>query len=289
MTEVATSDQLLVVIDPVARRTDGESVRIAKDVLSAGATTKVCLPDSPEEFARVLARRGSRRPVVIGDDRALLRTVSLLHRQRELAGCALSVVPVGAAGVLSLARSLGVPMGAVAAARAVLEGAERRLDLLVDDSDGVVVGAVRIPAIRGPAGAGEVGVGAEATAHPWLRTCQSLVRTLAARPARGARVTPVPGPGPSRLRVEVDGVTLVDLDQPVETVTLTPGVSGGARVEVRPVSVGAEASPLGVVGRRVTVSGADFRYRADAVVGGPVRTRTWVVREGAWGLTLPVG
>ncbi|MGW3651028.1 diacylglycerol kinase [Streptomyces sp. NPDC000878] len=288
MTEVATSDQLLVVIDPVARRTDGESVRIAKDVLSAGATTKVCLPDSPEEFARVLARRGSRRPVVIGDDRALLRTVSLLHRQRELAGCALSVVPVGAAGVLSLARSLGVPMGAVAAARAVLEGAERRLDLLVDDSDGVVVGAVRIPAIRGPAGAGEVGMGAEASPHPWLRTCQSLVRTLAARPARGSRVTPVPGPSPSRLRVEVDGVTLVDLDQPVETVTLTPGVSGGARVEVRPVSVGAEASPLGVVGRRVTVSGADFRYRADAgVVSGPVRRRTWVVREGAWGLTLP--
>ncbi|MET7441673.1 diacylglycerol kinase, partial [Streptomyces sp. NPDC005568] len=30
MTEVAASDQLLVVIDPVARRGDGESVRIAK-------------------------------------------------------------------------------------------------------------------------------------------------------------------------------------------------------------------------------------------------------------------
>lgn len=149
MTEVATSDQLFVVIDPVARRTDGESVRIAKDVLSAGARTKVCLPEGPEEFARALARRGSRRPVVIGDDRALLRTVALLHRQRELAGCALSVVPVGAIGGMSLARSLGVPTGAVAAARAVLEGVERRLDLLVDDSDGVVVGAVRIPALRG--------------------------------------------------------------------------------------------------------------------------------------------
>lgn len=142
---MAASDQLLVVIDPVARRTDGESVRIAKDVLSAGAATKVCLPEGPEEFARALIRRGARRPVVIGDDGALLRAVALLHRQRELAGCGLALVPVG--GVLSLSRALGVPTGAVAAARAVLDGAERRLDLLVDDSDGVVLGALRIPSL----------------------------------------------------------------------------------------------------------------------------------------------
>ncbi|MEU1030273.1 diacylglycerol kinase [Streptomyces mirabilis] len=321
MTEVAASDQLLVVIDPVARRTDGESVRIAKDVLSAGAATKVCLPEGPEEFARALARRGSRRPVVVGDDRALLRAVSLLHRQRELAGCGVSLVPVG--GVLSLARALGVPVGAVAAARAVLDGVERRLDLLVDESDGVVLGALRIPPVGagggmrgaeevdmggvdgiggiggfggfgesggsgssgGSGGFGSFGGGASGLGgHAWLRTCQSLVRTLAARPAR---VASVPGPGPSRLRVEVDGVTLVDLDQPVEAVSVTPGVAGGAEVEVRPVSVGAEASPLRAVGRRVTVSGADFRYRADSVVSGPVRTRTWTVREGGWGLTLP--
>ncbi|MFC9914796.1 diacylglycerol kinase [Streptomyces sp. NPDC127197] len=283
MTEVATfamSDQLLVVIDPVARRTDGESVRIAKDVLSAGAATKVCLPDGPDEFARALARRGSRRPVVVGDDRALMRAVSLLHRQRELAECVLSVVPVG--GSLSLAGSLGVPTGAVAAARAVLDGVERRLDLLVDDSDGVVLGALRIPPLRdpaAPAGATAVEPGA---GRPWLRTCQSLVRTLV--PARG---TSSAVPGPSRLRVEVDGETLVDLDQPVEGVSVMPGPAGAAEVEVRPVSVGAEASPLRAVGRTVTVSGAHFRYRADAAVSGPVRTRTWTVREGAWGLTVP--
>ncbi|MFJ3898215.1 MULTISPECIES: diacylglycerol kinase [unclassified Streptomyces] len=277
----ATSDQLLVVIDPVARRADGESVRIAKDVLSAGAATKVCLPDGPEEFARVLARRGSRRPVVIGDDRALLRAVSLLYRQRELAGCALSMVPVGAA--LSLAGALGVPTGAVAAARAVLDGVERRKDLLVDESDGVVLGALRIPSFPSPSVSSPAGTGHAS----WLRTCQSLVRTLVpARPSREplAGVTRL---GPARLRVEVDGVTLVDLDQPVDGVSVTPGVSGLAEVEVRPASVGAEASALCARGRRVTVSGADFRYRADAVVGGPVRTRTWVVREGAWGLTLP--
>ncbi|MEV5433869.1 diacylglycerol kinase family protein [Streptomyces sp. NPDC052701] len=277
----ATSDQLLVVIDPVARRTDGESVRIAKDVLSAGAATKVCLPDGPEEFARALRRRGSRRPVVVGDDRTLVRAVTLLHRQRELAGCALAVVPVGSG--LSLARSLGVPAGTVAAARAVLEGVERRMDLLVDDSDGVVLGALRIPPLHAAAGRQAA---AEAAGHPWLRTYQSLVRTLVpVRPSRG--VAPVPAPGPSRLRVEVDGETLVDLDQPVEAVSVTPAEAGLAGVEVRPVSVGAEASPLLARGRTVTVSGAHFRYRADAAVSGPVRTRTWRVREGAWGLTVP--
>ncbi|MFJ8468191.1 diacylglycerol kinase family protein [Streptomyces swartbergensis] len=279
----ATSEQLLVVVDPVARRSDGESVRIAKDVLGAGAAVKLCLPEGPEEFARALARRGSRRPVVVGDDRALIRAVSLLHRHRELTGCALSVVPVG--GMQSLARSLGVPMGTVAAARAVLDGVERRMDLLVDDSDGVVLGALRIPPVQaGPEAPDPESV----PGHPWLRTCQSLVRTLV--PAtRPSRLASAPEPGPSRLRVEVDGETLVDLNQPVEAVSVSPSASGVASVEVRPVSVGAEASPLLAEGRTVTVSGAHFRYGADTVVSGPVRTRTWVVREGAWGLTVPAG
>ncbi|MZF83623.1 diacylglycerol kinase family protein [Streptomyces sp. SID5643] len=286
----ATSEQLLVVVDPVARRSDGESVRIAKDVLGAGAGMKLCLPDGPEEFARALARRGSRRPVVVGDDRALIRAVALLHRHRELSGCALSVVPVG--GALSLARSLGVPAGPVAAARAVLDGVERRMDLMVDDSDGVVLGALRIPPLR-PSSAAGAGPETEpdpddVPGRPWLRTCQSLVRTLVP-PGRPYRPAAAPEPGPSRLRVEVDGETVVDLNQPVEAVSVSPAAPGVASVEVRPVSVGAEASPLLAEGRTVTVSGAHFRYRADTVVSGPVRTRTWVVREGAWGLTVPAG
>ncbi|MFF9814320.1 diacylglycerol kinase family protein [Streptomyces sp. NPDC014006] len=272
------SDQLLVIIDPVARRTDPESVRIAKDVLSAGAATKVCLPEGPEEFARMLLRRGSRRPVVIGDDRTLAWAVTLLHRRRELAGCALSVVPVG--GRLSVMRALGVPTGAVAAARAVLDGAERRLDLLVDDSDGVVLGELRIPPLR------EVPPGAEGTdaVRPWLRTCRSLVHALV--PAREVRAA-ADADGPARLRVEVDGKLLVGTEQPVSGVSVLPGAAGLAEVEVRPVSVGAAATPLRATGRRVTVTGADFRYRADAAVSGPVRRRTWTVAQGAWALTVP--
>ncbi|KOV60308.1 diacylglycerol kinase [Streptomyces sp. MMG1121] len=261
---------MLVIIDPGARQTDGESVRIAKDVLSAGAAAKMCLPDGPEEFARALGRRGSRRPVVIGDDHALVRAVTLLHRERELTGCGLSVVPVGET---SLAQSLGVPGGAVAAARTVLDGTERRLDLLIDDSDGVVLTELSIPPTRVSAPA--------LSARPWYRT---LARTLTARPARLASV---PSPGASRLRVEVDDEPLVDLGQPVQAISVTPGAHGLAEVEVRPLSVGAEATPLRALGRTVTVTGPDFRYRADAAVSGPVRRRTWQVAEGAWGLVLP--
>ncbi|MFI5758095.1 diacylglycerol kinase [Streptomyces sp. NPDC051569] len=276
------AQQLLVVIDPVARRTDGESVRIAKDVLSAGAPVKICLPDGPEEFARVLARRGSRRPVLIGDDRALLRMVGLLHRDRELASDALSLVPVGVA--VELARSLGVPTGAVAAARAVLEGVVRRLDLLVDESDGVVLGDLRIPALpaipaqgAAPAGAAPPVVSAASAASAVWHTCCSLVRTLV-RPAPGAVTAHT-----HRLRVEADGVLLSDLDEPVEGVTVR---SRGGRAEVV-IRTHASAEPVRASALSVTVSGADFRYRADARVTGPVRTRTWTLRPGAWGLTLP--
>ncbi|MEW2622822.1 diacylglycerol kinase family protein [Streptomyces sp. NPDC048106] len=276
MATFATSDQLLVIIDPGARQTDGESVRIAKDVLSAGAAAKVCLPEGPAEFARALGRRGARRPVVVGDDAALLRAVTLLHRGRELDGCALSVVPVGEA--VTLARSLGVPAGAVAAARAVLDGEERRLDLLADDSDGLVLGGLAIPAapVRAP-----VPAPMAAAARPWYR---SLVRTLTPRPTR---LTAIPAPGPTRLRVEVDGEALVDLDQPVESVRLAPATGGLAALEIRPLSVGAEATPLRASGRTVTVTGPDFHYRADTGVRGPVRRRTWRVLEEAWTLVLP--
>ncbi|MFE9904494.1 diacylglycerol kinase [Streptomyces achromogenes] len=278
MATSATSDQLLVIIDPAARQADGESVRIAKDVLSAGARAKLCLPDGPEEFARALARRGARRPVVVGDGRALTRAVTLLHRRGELAGCALSVVPVGDT---ALAESLGVPGGAVAAARAVLDGVERRLDLLVDDGDGVVLGALRIPPV--PVRAGAASPVPLSAVRPWYR---SLVRTLAARPAR---VSAVPAPHAARLRVEVDGRPVVDTDQPVEAVSVTPGPAGVASVEVRPLSVGAEATPLLASGHTVTVTGAEFLYRTDAAVSGPVRRRTWRVVEGAWSLILPAG
>ncbi|MFD6246007.1 diacylglycerol kinase [Streptomyces roseolus] len=263
-------DQLLVIVDPVARRSDGESVRIAKDVLFAGAEAKICLPDSPEEFSRALSRRGSRRPVVLGDDRALLRAVTLLQRDRA----PLSLVPIGPPDALEVAHGFGVPRGAVAAARAVLDGAVRSLDLLVDDSDGVVLGELRVPAVPVPAAGPAPSV--------W-GTCRSLVRTLV-RPA-----PPFPGVLVHRLRVEADGVLLADVDAPVTAVTARPADTGRGRAEVTVHPSGPAAAPRRAVAGSLTVSGPDFRYRADGRTTGPVRRRTWTVRADGWGLTLPRG
>ncbi|GAA0476827.1 hypothetical protein ABZ951_32615 [Streptomyces sp. NPDC046215] len=329
----STEQPLLVVIDPVARRVDGESVRIARDVLCGGAVAKICLPDGPEDVERALARRGRRRPVVIGDDRALLHAVGLLQQRRELPEVPVALVPVGALPEVSLARTLGVPLGSVAAARAVLDGAERRLDALVDEGGTVVLGGLWIPGSGGlnpadettetpegngpngsyePLGTGEAAAPAAAVAgdpagapggpgvaavtglagasdvtgvtvdhQPWwspaARTARSALALLTGPAARH------PLPVCTRLRVEADGVVLTDLDQPVARVSVT-AVDGFAEVVVHPH--GAEA-PLRARAYRVTVSGPDFRYRADNVLTGPVRTRTWTVREGAWRLILP--
>ncbi|MBL1096040.1 hypothetical protein JK363_05040 [Streptomyces sp. 205] len=334
-----------MVIDPAARRTDGESVRIAKDVLCAGAQTKICLPDGPDEVERALARRGARRPVVVGDDRALLRVVELLHRRRELTDATLSVVPVGGPATVALARSLGVPTDPVAAARTVLDGAARPRDLLVDDSGGVVLGGLRIPSgprtdppVRpgghephdphdphDPHGAGAAppsgtvpsagsGTGSDtgpggANGHrdrrdpgasppgdgsqPWWTPAARTARTaltLLSLPVIGLtsgsrrRVHPPP---PHRLRIEADGVLLTDLDRPVTRVSVStagPDDGGLAEVVVHPHAAG---GPVRALARAVTVSGQDFRYRADALVRGPVRSRTWTVLTEAWTLILP--
>ncbi|MFC9232025.1 hypothetical protein ACFTZI_24210 [Streptomyces decoyicus] len=329
-----------MVIDPVARSTDGESVRIAKDVLCAGAGAKICLPDGPEEFARILARRGHRRPVVIGDDRALLRVVGLLHKERELAGVPLSMVPVGAPAAVAMSRALGIPTDTVAAARAVLDGGERPMDLLTDDSDGIVLGGLRIPcgseaARQGhrievvPAASvaptdpmdaleGRDGLTGGLGGHrPWWKPAARTARTalaLLAAPAAGlgGRRARVPQ---QRLRIEADGVLLADLDRPVRGVSVVPGGrhradgtwsgagdggrhradgtwsgagDGGQLAEVV-VHWPGGGRPVRTRARAVTVSGADFHYRADAVVGGPVRTRTWTLQPEAWRLQLPRG
>lgn len=243
---------MLIVIDPTARRVDGESVRIARDVLCAGVRkAEVCLLDGPESMGSALARRGDRRLVVIGDDQTLLHAVRVLHQSGRLTdGGPLAIVPVGPGPTVALTRRLGVPVHVVAASRAVLKGASRCVDLMADDAGGVVLGTLGIPVPR-PA---------------WWRPGRgpSLVRT-------------------ARLRVVADGRILADVDHPVGEVSVRAG-DGLAEVVVR---YRTGASEVSAKAASVTVSGPGFRYRADAVDRGPTRARTWTVLPGALRLTVP--
>jgi hypothetical protein len=269
---VTAEHPLLVVIDPAARATDGESVRIAKDVLCAGAASvKIAFPESAEEAEHLLAHRGRRHPVVLGDDAALVRTVKALRREAAAECSALSVVPIGPRS--SLARELGVPEQVPAAARAVLDGVQREFGLLADDSGGIVLGTLRLPYGTPPA---------HTAARWWTpveKTARSLVRTLTAPVAVGG----TPPQRRQRLRVEADGVLLADLDEPVHEVSVRPAPGTAEICVLRTPG----ATQVRTRARSITVSGRDFRYRADSAVAGPVRTRTWTLEPSAWRLTVP--
>ncbi|MBO1413896.1 diacylglycerol kinase [Streptomyces sp. FH025] len=271
-------EPLLLLLDPVARQTDGESVRIAKDVLCGGADVKVAYPESPSELDRVLSHRGRRRPVVIGSDLALQRVLQALHRQRELGSDAVGVVPVGRAEELATARALGVPGEPVRAARAVLSGAPRKLDLLVDDGGGVALGGVRITGGGARRSVGRTG--------GW----RSLWAKLAAAEQANALTSEVAEHSP-RVRVEADGRLLADVHRPVRLVQLTlPVAPAGAASDgsgVLEVVVRAPGALVRARAASVSVVGRGFGYEADGRPVGPVRARTWTVHPGAWELLLP--
>ncbi|MEU9076892.1 diacylglycerol kinase [Kitasatospora sp. NPDC004745] len=270
-------EPLLLLLDPAARQTDGESVRIAKDVLCGGADVKVVYPESTSELDRVLSHRGRRRPVVIGSDLALQRVLQALHRHRELGADPVGMVPVGRAEELAAARALGVPGEPVRAARAVLSGASRKLDLLVDDGGGVALGGVRITG----AGARRPGGRSGGWRSLWAKLAaaeQANALTAEGRPA--AELSP-------RVRVEADGRLLADVHRPVRLVqvTLPGGESDGAGV--MEVVVRAPGALVRARAASVSVIGRGFGYEADGRAVGPVRARTWTVHPGAWGLLLP--
>ncbi|MHA6761139.1 diacylglycerol kinase family protein [Streptacidiphilus sp. PAMC 29251] len=248
---------LLVVVSPAALALDGESVRVARDVLGAAFEVKLVVPRNLSELERTLSRRGGRRLVVIGDDHALHQVVQLLHEHSELASGPVGIIPIGKGEKVALARSLGAAGRPVEAARAVVRGSVRSLGLLVDESGGVVLGGLRIPGRGGPgqglgaaaeqvrgaaSGNGRAAATGGREVPPQVRG-EAAERSLRANKAAAGRGVPLSsaclewgaqlgraartvaaqllparnGPGQA-LRVEADGRLLADLDHPVRLV-----------------------------------------------------------------------
>jgi diacylglycerol kinase family enzyme len=294
------TDRLLVVTNASAGSAEEEAVDAALDVLRTGADVLVRACHDPDELDDIVAAREGRRIVVAGGDGSLHVLVRTLFRRGELGvDDPLGLLPLGTGN--DFARALEVPLDPADAARIVLAGRTRALDLLVDDAGGVVVNAVH------------VGVGAEAA-----RRAGDLKGALGpAAYAVGSVAAGVVERG-WNLRVEVDGVALHDGEDLVLMAGAGNGRTVGGGSPLTPdavpddgladVVVSLATGPLGRVGygaalrkgehvdrpdvltargRSVTVSGEEFPVNADGELSGPFSTRTWTVRPLAWALLVP--
>jgi diacylglycerol kinase (ATP) len=276
----------------------------ALEVLGGHTSVEVCETSNPGELDGVLHRAGSRPIVVAGGDGSLHAVIATLYRRNDLAGKVLGLLPLGTGN--DFARTVGIPLEPVEAAKALVSATPKPMDLIVDELGEVTVnnvhigaGAVasrRAAAVKerlGPVGLGILG-------YP-VGVLMSSLRPTALR-----------------LHVEVDGEVVADVDRRVLMVAVGNGATVGGGAELTPdadprdgkvdVLVSFATTPgarVGYVvdlvrrkhphrddsvylrGSEVSVAGESFWLSADGEVTGPEGRRTWHVERAAYSLLLP--
>ncbi len=263
---------------------------------AADGDVEVVATETPADCAAAIARLGERRVIVCGGDGSVHTIVEALHRAGAL-DRPVGLIPLGTGN--DLARAIGLPLDPAAAARVVLDGRPRRLDLLVDDTGGVVVNAVHL------------GVGAEAARQaaalkPRLGRLAYLVGGVSAGLA---------APGWT-LTVRVDGAELVSGRVLQVGIGLGRSVGGGSPLTPHSVLDDQQADvvvsqAVGVLARlgyglrlrrgshvdrpdvhtargaSVEAEGDPFHCNADGEIHGPVPRRVWTIDPRGWQLIAP--
>lgn len=288
-----------MVTNAAAGTADEANIAAAVAVLRSGADVRVEACADPGDLAALIEAREGRQLVVAGGDGSVHLLVATLQSRGELSpDDPIGLLPLGTGN--DLARTLGVPLDAEAAASALLAGRSRALDLIVDDAGGIVVNVVHL------------GIGAQAAEQ-----ASGLKDKIGkAAYAVGSAVAGVREQG-WRLRVEVDGAVVQD-GEPVLMVGVCNGRTIGGGAEIAPdaepddgrldVVVATSTGPLARLGfgiamrsgehvdrddvrtfrgRQVTVSGEPFPANADGELRDPVPTRTWTVLPAAWAIVVP--
>ncbi len=302
-------DPLLLIANSEAGTAARESLEEALTVLRARADVEVCHTSSPSELDGVLHRAASRRIVVAGGDGSLHAVVSVLRRRHELSRASLGLLPLGTGN--DFARAQGLPLEPREAAAMVLDGEVRAVDLIVDEVGEVVVNNVH--------------AGASAQASRRAARWKKRLGSVGVGPVNlgllgypiGAALAAVRPPF-VRLRIEIDGEAVADLDRPVLMVSVGNSSEIGGGTPVIPdadpedrmidVMVSFATGPLqrfGYVGamqlgrhqarddvlhlraRRVSISGEEFWCSADGEVYGPETHRSWKVEPAAFEMVLP--
>lgn len=289
----------LLIANSSAGSACADDLALAVAVLEEAGQVEVCATSTAVELENALHDRGDRIVIVAGGDGSLHAVVAALHRQGELAGTTLGLLPLGTGN--DFARGTSIPLDAEKAARLIVEGEAREVDLILDDAGGVVVNSIH------------VGVGAEASrqAHIFKKLLGKVGYLV------GAVVASVKPPF-LRLRVEVDGTVVSDMDRPVLQLAIGNGPAVGGGTELVPradpesgkvdIMIAFAVGPLArfgyalhlrrgehherddvlyLRGSTVTVAGQGYWCSADGEVFGPERTRTWRVEPGAYLMMLP--
>jgi YegS/Rv2252/BmrU family lipid kinase len=302
-------NSLLVITNRDAGTADEEALDRALASLFDQVSVEVTATSNPGELDGVLHRAGSRTIVVAGGDGSLHAVVAALFRRHDLEGAVLGLIPLGTGN--DFARAMDIPLDTEEAARLLVEGVVRPVDLIVDEVGGVVVNHVH------------VGAGAQASRRA-SRWKERLGKVGYKRLNLGKLGYPIGAalaavkPPYLRLRIEVDGEVIVDLDQPVLMVAIGNGPTVGGGAELTPhadprdgkvdVMISRALGPFARVGyaaqlavgrhperddviylrgSRVSVSGEEFYCSADGEIYGPERQRTWHVEPGAYSMVLP--
>jgi diacylglycerol kinase (ATP) len=307
---VPATEPLVVITNSDAGTADDAALDAALGVLRESTSVEVCRTAAPGELDGALHRAGSRRVVVAGGDGSLHAVVSALHRRHELGvDRVLGLLPLGTGN--DFARTLGIPLDPIEAAQTLLDGTVRPMDLLVDEVGQIVVNQVHL------------GAGAEAGRRgaPW----KERLGAIGVGPVNlgrlgypiGAMLSSI-DPPVLRLRVEVDGEVVSDVDHPVLMVALGNGATvggglgltpdadpGDGRIDVmiaRPkgtlgrlayvarLGIGTHATHQDVIALRastVTVTGTEFWCSADGELYGPERHRSWRLEPAAYSMIVP--
>ena len=295
---------MLLIANAAAGGSARGSIEAAAKILRASGEVAVETTDDATDLGRVLSEAGSRTIVVAGGDGSLHAVVAALHRRDDLEGRTLALLPLGTGN--DFARTLELPLDAEAAAAAIVSGRRRPMDILVGDDGGIVVNSVH------------VGASAQAsrTGAAWKERLAPVGLGVLGYPI-GAAITAI-NPPSVRLRVEVDGEVVADVDKRVLMVAVDNGTSVGGGAELTPdadpgdgkadVMVSFATGPVARFGyawhlrnadhesrddvlalraRSVAVSGNEFWISADGELSGPETSRSWRVQAGAYAMIVP--
>ena len=302
-------DSLLVITNRGAGTADEETLDRALASLFDEVSVEVTSTSNPGELDSVLHRAGSRKIVVAGGDGSLHAVVAALYRRNDLKNAVLGLIPLGTGN--DFARAMEIPLDTEEAARLLVEGEVRPVDMIVDELGEIVVNHVH------------VGAGAQASRRG-ARWKDRLGKIGYGKLNLGRLGYPIGAalaafkPPYLRLRVEVDGEVIVDMDHPVLMVAIGNGPSVGGGAELTPEADAEDGKvdimisrAVGVVARfgyaaqlavgrhherddviylrgsRVSVSGEEFFCSADGEISGPERQRTWHVEPAAYSMVLP--